>query len=658
MSRGLRFSITASDRSRAAFNGVQNNIRKTQGLQRSWNAGLNANRRAVQQFGFQMSDFAIQVAGGQSAMLAFTQQGGQMLQFFGPAGAIAAAFLAVFGSLAIAFQRSGKALSDLTPIMGVLGDDFAAIGRVLTQVKELMIDFANLVINNMDRIIITATLLVGIMAGRWVVAFVRARLATFTLVGALTALRGALIRTGISALIVGAGELVYQFTRLVRGAGGFGNAMEILGNVAKEVWERMGEAVEIMQLRSSASFNRTKGRFYQNIQGMMDNVEWFVNRAIGAHVGFANAVRAAVGVLPAVFRHIAAQAMDGMIDKIETGLAGIVNAFNTILPEGMQIPAPDLSEWRSGVTGEAPSIGEAAANAFNEGFGRTYVGNGVAGGPLGDLGEILEQGAETTDRLADAMSERLGRPIQSLQELRDALLAADEAGSDIDIRDWFTGGGSDDEGSDAGGGRSISDELSDEAKRIKDVFDDMSKSISGALSTAFKGLLDRTKSVKDVAIDLFTSILDKLTETMLNPLWEQIGNQLSTLLIGTPGSTGFSGGLLSGIFTGLFGSFAGGGNTGKGARAGGLDGRGGRLAMVHPNETIYDNTRHQGPEQGGTNLEVHIHENASEGQTRVQQSGGRVDVFLRKMVNETIAEGGADRAMRGRYGLQPQAAGR
>ena len=651
MSRGLRFSITASDRSRSAFSSVQNNIKKTQGLQRSWNAGLNANRRAVQQFGFQMSDFAIQVAGGQSAMLAFSQQGGQMLQFFGPAGAIAAAFLAVFGSLAIAFQRSGKELSDLTPILGVLGDDFAAIGRVLTQVKELMIDFANLVVNNMDRIIITATLLVGIMAGRWVVAFVRARLATFTLVGALTALRGALIRTGIGALIVGAGELVYQFIRLVRGAGGFGNVMEILGNVAKEVWERMGEAAEIMQLRSSASFNRMKGVLYQNIQGMMDNVEWFVNRAIGAHVGFANAVRAAVGVLPAVFRHMAAQAMNGMIDKIETGLAGIVNAFNTILPEGMQISAPDLSEWRSGVTGEAPSIGEAAANAFNEGFGRMYVGDGVAGGPLGDLGKILEKSAKTTDRLADAMSERLGRPIQSLQELRDALRAADEAGSDIDIRDWFTGDG-------AGAGRSISDELSDEAKRIKDVFDDMSKSISGALSTAFKGLLDRTKSVKDVAINLFTSILDKLTETMLNPLWEQIGNQLSTSLIGTPGSTGFSGGLLSGIFTGLFGSFAGGGSTGKGARAGGLDGRGGRLAMVHPNETIYDHTRHQGPEQGGTNLEVHIHENASEGQTRVQQSGGRIDVFLRKMVNETIAEGGADRAMRGRYGLQPQAAGR
>jgi hypothetical protein len=54
---------------------------------------------------------------------------------------------------------------------------------------------------------------------------------------ALDLLRGALIRTGIGALIVGAGELVYQFGRLVTGAGGFGNALELMGNVARAVWD-------------------------------------------------------------------------------------------------------------------------------------------------------------------------------------------------------------------------------------------------------------------------------------------------------------------------------------------------------------------------------------------------------------------------------------
>jgi hypothetical protein len=41
-------------------------------------------------------------------------------------------------------------------------------------------------------------------------------------------------------------------------------------------------------------------------------------------------------------------------------------------------------------------------------------------------------------------------------------------------------------------------------------------------------------------------------------------------------------------------SFEGGGFTGYGARAGGLDGKGGYMAMVHPNESIIDHTKGQG----------------------------------------------------------------
>ena len=46
-------------------------------------------------------------------------------------------------------------------------------------------------------------------------------------------------------------------------------------------------------------------------------------------------------------------------------------------------------------------------------------------------------------------------------------------------------------------------------------------------------------------------------------------------------------------------SFDGGGYTGSGSRAGGLDGKGGFLAMMHPNETVLDHTRGQGGGGGG-----------------------------------------------------------
>ena len=40
--------------------------------------------------------------------------------------------------------------------------------------------------------------------------------------------------------------------------------------------------------------------------------------------------------------------------------------------------------------------------------------------------------------------------------------------------------------------------------------------------------------------------------------------------------------------------FSGGGYTGMGARAGGIDGKGGFPAILHPNETVLDHTKGQG----------------------------------------------------------------
>ena len=93
--------------------------------------------------------------------------------------------------------------------------------------------------DNLGRLASYAATFAGIMAGRWVAGLVAAAVSVRGLATALVALRGALVRTGIGALIVGAGELVYQFGRLVAGAGGFGEALSLLGDVAAEVWERI-----------------------------------------------------------------------------------------------------------------------------------------------------------------------------------------------------------------------------------------------------------------------------------------------------------------------------------------------------------------------------------------------------------------------------------
>jgi hypothetical protein len=89
------------------------------------------------------------------------------------------------------------------------------------------------------------------------------------------------------------------------------------------------------------------------------------------------------------------------------------------------------------------------------------------------------------------------------------------------------------------------------------------------------------------------------------------------------GAGGGGAGILGGIGRFLFGgmpSFDGGGWTGGGARTGGLDGKGGFLAMMHPREQVIDTTR------GAGGLSVSIGFDASAGSLTafVRDQAGRV----------------------------------
>jgi hypothetical protein len=67
----------------------------------------------MQQVGYQVQDFAVQVQGGTSAMVALGQQGSQLLGIFGPYGAIAGMILAIGTGLAGAFMAAKNAGDDL-----------------------------------------------------------------------------------------------------------------------------------------------------------------------------------------------------------------------------------------------------------------------------------------------------------------------------------------------------------------------------------------------------------------------------------------------------------------------------------------------------------------------------------------------------------------
>lgn len=69
--------------------------------------GLGRMGGAAQQAGYQIGDFAVQVAAGTNPLIAFTQQGSQLVSMLGTWGAVAGAALAIAGGLAVAFWDVG-----------------------------------------------------------------------------------------------------------------------------------------------------------------------------------------------------------------------------------------------------------------------------------------------------------------------------------------------------------------------------------------------------------------------------------------------------------------------------------------------------------------------------------------------------------------------
>ena len=202
------------------------------------------------------------------------------------------------------------AFANLTPTVGqaftVLGTNLTmAIGKFdqATGASALFAKGVILVANNIERLAIYA----GVGAVALAIAFAPAILAAAAAAGAfviaLVATRAALIRTGIGALVVLAGELIYQFTKLVEGAGGFGAAMGVLYDVGAAVWSGLVTAASAIPVGLNETWEAVKSGFYrmienlargwadflhslarsiQNVPGMVSTFEFLADSAITA----------------------------------------------------------------------------------------------------------------------------------------------------------------------------------------------------------------------------------------------------------------------------------------------------------------------------------------------------------------------------------------
>ena len=261
-------------------------------------AGKSTNKFGMyaQQVGYQVGDFNVQVQGGANALVAFGQQGTQLA---GLIPGLGGAILGIGLSLATAFLRSKEQSENLSfsfkamrdNIVGALGPIqplLQGMGNALSFVANIAVTFGKTLSDNLARVttyILVAATAFGVNFVRGVIA---ARLATITFAKSLIFLRGALIRTGIGALVVLAGELVFQFMRLTKAAGGFGAAIGLLKDVAVEFFYNMPSLIGLIPEAMNYASKAMVSFFSTGLVVMLEQFQdftWSVARGLNSLFG-------------------------------------------------------------------------------------------------------------------------------------------------------------------------------------------------------------------------------------------------------------------------------------------------------------------------------------------------------------------------------------
>ncbi len=464
-------------------------------------------------------------------------------------------------AVAPALETVANALADATRVGGVFETSISFLGDNIGEIASIAGAFATFFV------------------GRFVIALGAAALGVSGFSLSLTVLKGALIRTGIGALIVGAGELAYQFSKLVEGAGGFGAALGLLSDLASEVWDRIGLGVDAVVASLRASWSGITATVADAMQGALVAVVGFGNSATGVFQGAFDAMKAIWSALPSAIGDFAFQAANGLISGVEAMLNGVVTRINTFI-SGLNAALDMLPEWATGeggiqigvldpVTlgrvgnpfeGAATAAGAAAADAFKAAMGKTYLETPDLG--LGAMASDAKANAAAYSEAAGMLADAATRPLSSWQALQDAMTKAGTDGaSALDAASTAADGTSDafDAAGTAAGGAgaagkaaadaaatgwaAITAALADYAAKARDIGADVGQALVGVFQSAEDAVGNFVKTGKLSFGDLVTSILADLAKLAARKF---ILGPIASALDGVLGSFG-GGGLFAGM---------------------------------------------------------------------------------------------------------------
>jgi hypothetical protein len=621
---------------------VKSNRKVSDGLVRSARSYSEGARsmstfgRNVQNTSYQIGDFAVQVAGGTSAMRAMGQQLPQLLGPFGVLGAVAGAAFAILVPLAGSMlgavepaQALKTAITDLNEAMGALRsadtaanapteDLVAQYGAQAEQAKRVL-DIKRQIAE------LDAARALGVAQGASAVAF-----------GADGTLNAFSV------------EKLQEYSTAVKQAQAEQQALAVayenFGSITSQADEDAYNALQARMIANDIAFQQTVEYRYA-IDGLATAYGLTEEAAMGlavaaAQVRDADTTEERSAATRALAEYIY-QATDGLkgattettalydqlLDAVKAGLD--LSALNIAGPISFaageaarlatNLRAASLNYGKIQNRGESGPDGaqRAAVDAMPNVTGtlasgaagaRTTIANSGTGGGGGATKESLFSANDKKIQQIQREIAMLGQSAQvvaSLQAKWELLDRAKKEGADLDVVQ-------------AGTGRTLRAEIDLQSEAVgrltaemaaqkinRDAFE---KGIDGVASAMSQALLNGeslraglAEVFKGIAMDLMKSGIRQGLMGLVDGLGSGGG------LGGGAKRGGGLGGLLSGLLGGLP-SFDGGGSTGTGARSGGVDGKGGFPAILHPGEDVWDRTKSgfAGAGGGAQRVEVEV----------------------------------------------------
>ena len=296
---------------------------------------------ALQQAGYQIGDFAVQVGNGTNKMQAFGQQAPQLLQIFGPIGAVVGAGVAIFAALAVAVQKSGKEVGEMGAVLGQLQEPLSKVVGSLSALRDMFKGTMSVIVNNIDTALIAVGLFAGYMAVKFVASMALATASTITFRGAMYSLgfvtgKVTKILKGFLpvAILLGVAKLVEMFLQLKKGAGSFGAALGLLGDVFKYWVSNFVLRIELLTKKWDLMVMQLKQKFIDGLLVLAQRFDGFVD-------GFVKRWNQTVGKASALQVNVGFSLADQIKDKSKQLQADIDNISSRIKILASQLDMPN-----------------------------------------------------------------------------------------------------------------------------------------------------------------------------------------------------------------------------------------------------------------------------------------------------------------------------